>query len=123
MNIQSAIEQMLERFGESVVVNNNGKRTETYAVIQPLLYKNKMYINGVSLPAGYFDGGHYLMIASAGIKIEDYRNTSVEHRNYNLKIKRAEIISSGGCDLYIWAVLTPLAPLVEDDYAQYDRVA
>ena len=123
MNTATTIGRMLERYGEKLTVYENGESRDTHGVIQPLMYKNKMYINGVSLPAGYFDGGHYILIASATPGITDYRNTTVYRQTRAYRIKRVEVITSGGADLYIWAVLTPAKPRVEDDYDSYDRSA
>lgn len=123
MRDREVVSRMLRRFGEKVTVKENARLTEVYAVIQPMLYKNKMYIDGKALPAGYFDGGHYLMIASADIGITDYRNTTVTSKNVSYRIKRAEVIYSGDTELFVWLVLTPSKTLVEDDYAEYDKCA
>ena len=123
MREKETVSRLLGQFGERVIVREKSKVSKISAVIQPLLYKNKMYLDGKALAAGYFDGGHYLMIASADVGIEDYRNTVVEYKNTSYKLKRVEVISSGDCDLYIWAVLTPCAPLTEDDYAELNQCA
>ena len=123
MREKETVNRLLSRFGESVTIFEKDKSSKTFAVIQPLLYKNKMYIDGKSLDAGYFDGGHYLMIASADIGIENYRGALVGYKNSKYKFKRVEVISSSDVDLYIWAVLTPCAESVEDDYAEFNQCA
>jgi len=118
MSIADIAHTMLSRFGDKTVIEEKGVRREISAVIQPMLYKNKMYLSGVLSEAGYFDGGHYLMIAPAKEKIEDYRNTRVLHSGNTYRIKKVEVISALGLDLYIWAVLIPSAKAVEDDYEE-----
>ena len=123
MREKETVNRMLSRFGESVTIREKDKITNVFAVIQPLLYKNKMYIDGKALDGGYYDGGRYLMIASADVGIEDYRSAVVEYKNAGYKIKRVEVISSGDCDLYIWAVLSPCSDTLEDDYAEFNKCA
>lgn len=117
------VSKMLKRFGDSIEVSESGKVTGAFAVIQPLLYKNKMYLNGVNSSAGFYDGGHYLMIAPADLEISDYRSARIMHRGISYRIKRVEIISSAGEDLYIWAVITPCSKEVEDDYEKRNKCA
>ena len=118
MSLASIAQTMLERFGDRVEVYENQKLKETFAVIQPLLYKNKMYLSGTLTDAGYFDGSHYLMIAPANIKVEDWKNTKIVHAGNSYKVKKVEVISSLGLDLYIWVVLVPLCGELEDDYEE-----
>ena len=87
------------------------------------MYKNKMYLGGTALPAGVFDGGHYLMIAPANLGVTDYRNTVIETADARYTIKRVERVKADNRELYLWAVLTPCYPPVEDDYDEYDKCA
>ena len=54
---------MIYRYGESIKVVKGKSVLRARAIIQPLMYKNKMYLNGSALPAGTFDGGIYLPMA------------------------------------------------------------
>lgn len=116
MSIKGSIASMLRLLGDNVSVEYNGEKHSGKAVIQPLLYKNKMYISGKDIPLGYLDQGHYLMIAPMDIGITDYRDTIVEDNGTRYMIKRAEVVRSGDCDLYIWAVLSLCNDKTEDDY-------
>ncbi len=116
MSMAQIAQSMLERFGDKIEIHEGDKVTHIFGVVQPLLYKNKMYLSGTIKDAGYFDGGHFLMIAPATAKIRDYRNTIIRHFGRTFKIKKVEIISSFGEDLYVWIVLIPSSQEVADDY-------
>lgn len=120
MSMAQIAASMLERFGDKVEIEEDGTKTYIFAVVQPMLYKNKMYLSGTLSDAGYFDGGHYLMIAPATAKIKDYRNTLIHHFGRIFRIKKVEIISSFGEDLYVWIVLIPCGEEVADDYDESD---
>lgn len=116
MSVFETVTPLINRFGEDIELECGGKVTYSKAIIQPMLYKNKMYLGGDITDAGWFDGGHYQMIAPSDIAITDYRNTIVSSRGSRFTIKRSEVVSADNTDLYIWAVLTPYTPPVEDDY-------
>lgn len=123
MSVYKSIEKMICRFGEDILVTENMVRNRSKAIIQPLMYKNKMYLGGTALPAGFFDGGHYLMIAPASLKVKDYRRAVVDAMGTKYTLKRVEIVKADNKELYIWAVLTPYYPNAEDDYDEFDKCA
>ncbi len=118
MKIVNSVSLMLNRYGESIKIVNGKKVKRAKAVIQPLMYKNKMYLDGTSIDAGDFDGGHYQMIAPAETDFGDYKYVRIEAKNITYIIKRVEMIRAQDKDLYIWAVLTPYYPMGEDDYGE-----
>lgn len=119
MSIYKSITAMLHRYGDDVTISEGGTERSGKAIIQPLMYKNKMYLGGSVLPGGFFDGGHYLMIAPVDSVISDYGNTLITDCGVTYTIKRSEVVRADNRDLYIWAVLTPHSPEAEDDY---DRI-
>lgn len=123
MSVFSNIKDMLDLYGSDVAVKDKFGEFEGKAIIQPLMYKNKMYLGGEYLPAGYFDGGHYLMIAPCEDFIRDYRSTVITQGNEKYTIKRSELVSVQNKGLYIWAVLTPCCENLEDDYEKTSDVA
>lgn len=118
MKIVNGVSIMINRYGESIKIVNGKKVKKAKAVIQPLMYKNKMYLNGISMDAGDFDGGHYQMIAPAQTDFGNFKTVRIEAKNFTYIIKRVEMIRAGDKDLYIWAVLTPYYPAGEDDYGE-----
>lgn len=117
------VSALIKRFGEEVLLSQQEIQQKTYAVIQPLLYKNKMYLGGKITPFGIRDDGHYLMIADIADKITDWGKVIVSNHAGKFSVKRAEVVSCGKDDLYIWAVITPCKEAVADDYEEYDRCA
>lgn len=117
MSIQKNISKMLQKYGSDVTVKDKLGSFEIKAIIQPLMYKNKMYLGGSELSAGYYDAGHYLMIASCSDFVRDYRSAVITCNSESYTIKRSERVHLGEDDLYIWAVLTTYSPPMEDDYA------
>lgn len=123
MSAYKCIEKMIRRYGDDIKITENSVKKHSKAIIQPLMYKNKMYLGGTAVPAGYFDGGHYMMIAPASLGITDYRHTVIESMGAMYRVKRAEKVKADNELLYIWAVLVPYYPPAEDDYEQFDRCA
>ena len=123
MRISDSVSLMLNRYGEKIRIVNGNKVCGAKAVIQPLMYKNKMYLNGISMNAGDFDGGHYQMIAPAQTDFGDFRSVRIEAEKNTYIIKRAELVRAGDKDLYYWAVLTPFYPQGEDDYEEIPKCA
>lgn len=116
--MENSVTIMINRYGESIRIKNGESIKEARAIIQPLMYKNKMYVSGTSVSAGEVDGGHYQMIAPADAPFGDYKNTRIETKSSVYTFKRAEVIKAGDTDLYIWAVLAPFYPQGEDDYGK-----
>lgn len=118
MKMQNSVSFMINRYGESISIKDGNSVKKAKAIIQPLMYKNKMYLNGTAIAAGDFDGGHYQMIAPAETSFGDYKNVRIETKNFTYILKRVEVIRAADTDLYIWAVLTPYYPQGEDDYGE-----
>ena len=118
MRIQSSVSYMINRYGENIRITDGKTVNKAKAIIQPLMYKNKMYLNGTAMAAGDFDGGHYQMIAPAETSFGDFKRVRIEAEAKTYIIKRAEVIRADDTDLYIWAVLTPYYPQGEDDYEE-----
>lgn len=79
---------------------------EYRAVIQPLRYKNKMYLDGVNTEIGFNSQGHYLCI---GPPLPDLtaapEGSRVLAGGVEYKIDRAEKFYAGEEPAYIWAVI------------------
>lgn len=123
MSVYNTVEKMILRYGDDIRITENSVCSRSKAIIQPLMYKNKMYLGGTALPAGFFDGGHYMMIAPASLEVKDYRHVVVESMGAKYTVKRVEMVKSDNRELYIWAVLTPYYPPAEDDYGKSDKCA
>lgn len=123
MSISKSIKAMIYRYGESIKVVKGKSVLRARAIIQPLMYKNKMYLNGSALPAGTFDGGHYQMIAPADVDFGDFKGVIIEGAKNKYTLKRVEVVRADDSDLYIWAVLTPYYPFAQEDYGETKQCA
>ena len=79
-----------------------------YAFIQPLRYKNKMYLGGVNTPIGFNSEGYYLYIGppehDVTALIED--DPLVECDSQKYIVDRAEkVYKKNGEVFYIWAII------------------
>lgn len=76
------------------------------AFIQPLRYKNKMYLKGEQTLLGLKDQGHYLYIGPAHMDIITSKNDIVLLTEKKIfVIERAEWMYMGEEIIYIWAIL------------------
>lgn len=82
-------------------------KSETFsAFLQPLRYKNKMYLNDAHIDAGISDMGYYLYIGPAN---HDLTALSAANRflcdgTEKFALTRAEKVYFGNNVLYFWAI-------------------
>ncbi len=106
----SITEKNIDLYGSRVTLRINDNEYKTSAFIQPLRYKNKMYVDGYFLPQGYVDGGHFLYIGKVTPKftnpLEDNLIT-LDKTKEEYIVKRVETFRVCDEDVYIWAIITP----------------
>ena len=76
------------------------------AFVQPLRYKNKMYLDGTFTQIGYADQGYYLYIGPPGIGVTEmgpFDRLMFEGNLY--LVTRAERFFVQKEELYCWAIL------------------
>lgn len=106
MNRRAQIDRLLRRYGDLVEIRQKGDLLQVNAWIQPLRYKNKMYLGGTYLPDGYWDGGHFLYIGPAGVRLDEMPPDTLLYRQGRcFCIQRAEPIGFANEVLYLWAIL------------------
>ncbi|MGN0551077.1 MAG: hypothetical protein ACI4I4_04450 [Acutalibacteraceae bacterium] len=106
----------IKRFAGSVTLKCGDVTYITKAFIQPLRYKNKMYVDGQYLPQGYFDGGHFLYIGMPVPELRmPYEDIVIRSESSGecYTVKRAEEYILNDEKLYVWAIITPCAKLEE----------
>ena len=102
------IEKIMNRYGRTVcAVDGNGKKfAEKRCFIQPLRYKNKMYLYGVNTEIGYNSQGHYLYIGPPDPDLSSLENGEyVKCGDEKYRIDRAERVYKGNEVFYIWAII------------------
>lgn len=108
MPMKQQISVMLERFGSSAQVTVSGQTHPVKAFIQPLRYKNKLYLESAIGQFGLEDAGAYLYIGPPEPKIHPLgEDCSVCYDGAVYQVSRAERITVGDVPLYVWAVIRP----------------
>ena len=98
---------MMDRYGsQMVLITKEGRRLLHKAFLQPLRYKNKMYLDGTFTQIGYADQGYYLYIGPPGTGVADmgpFDRLAFEGNLY--LVTRAERFFVQQEELYCWAIL------------------
>ena len=116
LDLCSITSKNIDLYGSKVTLEIDNVKYKTKAFVQPLRYKNKMYVDGYFLAQGYLDGGHYLYIGKADFKFTDpIENNIITLDNSLIQfiVKRFEVFQICDKDIYIWAIITPLHNLEE----------
>lgn len=101
-------DKLFEIAGRKIaLISENGEtKAEFKAMIQPLRYKNKMYLDGIYTEIGFNSQGHYLYIGPPEIdltELEDRDHLFADGTKY--QIDRAEKVYMGEKVFYIWAII------------------
>lgn len=115
MSIFSSVKDTINRYGSSVCIDNNGEKTNTKAFVEPLRYKNRIYVGGEYHRLGFRRTEKYLYIGTPDDKL--IANTSViELKDCKYIVKRCENYYVNDSCIYVWAILVPYGESLEDDY-------
>ena len=104
MNFRKA----LERYGRPLLTQTRNGRILQYAkgFIQPLRYKNKMYMEGTPTEIGISGAGYYLLIGSPDLRLDALKDGGfISDGEKKYHIDRWEKMVLGNEIFYIWAVL------------------
>ena len=90
-------------------VNTSDKNEsfDFHAFLQPLRYKNKLYLSGVPTELGYDGLKKYLLICPCGISLEHI--DGIIHRltfaGDSFGVDHWETVHGNGQPLYLWAII------------------
>ncbi len=99
--------KMFEKYGVTVVSLNGEDRVRFSAFLQPLRYKNKIYLSGVPTELGYDGLNKYLLIAPPEVDIEYIENSdwTLYFGGDSFATDHCESVYLGKKKLYHWAVV------------------
>lgn len=103
-----SIEKMLDKFGNTVyITGRDGWKSPLFkAFIQPLRYKNKLYMTGDITPVGINSNNVYLYIGPAKHDLTKLdKSYRILDSDKSYLIDRAEKITVKNNTVYIWAVI------------------
>ncbi len=110
------INKFMDLYGRSVCLTDGDAWTsETFhAFIQPLRYKNKMYLYGIDTQIGFNAQGHYLYIGPPEHDLTAVQDSDfmIESGDVRYRIDRAEKVYCGESVFYVWAIIRTV---VEDE--------
>lgn len=112
-------DSIFKRYGSVARIKRDGRTHSFRAIIQPLRYKYKSYYPNLRLPTGYYDSGHFLMLAQTGTTLNDYLS-EVESEGVLYSVRNSGSYKVGKNEIYVWAVLTACTPEAEDEYDEID---
>lgn len=99
--------KLFNKYGVRVISTGKTDSTEFPAFLQPLRYKNKIYLSGVPTELGYDGLNKYLLIAPPEVNIE-----LIEGEDYTLSFgedtfstDHCEPVYLGKKHLYYWAIV------------------
>jgi len=106
----SKIKTLLCRYGQDVTLCFSGNENRQHrAFIQPLRYKNKLYLEGEYTPVGYFDSDTYLYIGPGdddiGPRIREVRMFAGDAEYFFV---RADVVKIKNNCIYTWAIVKPV---------------
>ena len=109
------VKSMFEKYGQEVTVKtDDGWSSPIFgAFIQPLRYKNKMYLYGVNTEIGYNSQGYYLYIGPPEHDLTVNEDALIIDGDIKYQIDRAEKIKFGEEVLYVWAVVRTVVEITE----------
>ncbi|MDR3313151.1 MAG: hypothetical protein LBS96_01695 [Oscillospiraceae bacterium] len=102
------IRQIMQRYGRPVRLRlPDGWQSETFgAFIQPLRYKNKMYLGGVNTRIGFNREGYYLYLGPPEHDLNLLgREASIECGEERYTVDRAETVHCGAEASHVWAII------------------
>ncbi len=108
MSFEKTISRFFKESGAQTSIHLGQMTYNVKAIIQPMRYKNKLYIELGRTELGFKDSECFLYLGPSdvdfsGAEMETYITTA--DRSYN--VSRADRIMLGEKVAYIWAVLTP----------------
>ena len=116
MSIYKSVISGLRHYGETITITTEKGVSVVKGIMEPLLYKNKLYLGGKQLPHGYFDSGNYLLICPPEAQLPTIGTAFVEAKGRRFVLKRSEVVTAKSEAFYTWAVLMPYSEPCEEDF-------
>ncbi len=105
----------IKRYGSDVLIETDGTAQSTKAFVQPLRYKNKVYVGGQYHLLGMYKKEKSLFIGSPDARLSENRSVITANAE-RFVVKRCETYYIQSTPIYVWAILEPYGDKLEDDY-------
>ena len=107
MNVMPYVIKSIQIYGEDITVINDDDTVLTRAFIEPLRYRNKIYIGGGYRTLGVKHSEKYLYVGIPDITLVENK-TIVKRKNNEYLVKRVERYYVGEQIAYTWGILIPV---------------
>ena len=105
MTHAGAVRAGLERWGRPLLRVHGEETSAGRGLLQPLRYKNKMYLEGVPTDIGLSTGEYDLLLAPPGFLTGDTDRDRIFCGGVSYSVIRKEDICLAETPVYTWAVL------------------
>lgn len=98
---------ILKKFGVKMSLISGGEKTDFKAFIQPLRYKNKMYIDSNVTELRYENTRRFLLISPPSIDVScaDGHDSFLSDGIYEYSINHSELVCLGNRPAYRWSII------------------
>lgn len=105
-DLAKEVAKLMKQAGQLIKITTTDSAKSIYAFLEPLRYKNKMYIELQPSAVGRVDDGCYLYLGPADVyfKADDFMYNCEDKR---FVVQREETIYLFNKPLYRWAIVRP----------------
>ena len=100
---------LFKKMGVTISIKKGTTTVESFnAFLQPLRYKNKIYLRGVATELGYDSLKKYLLLCPADVNLSDIDGTTkaLYFGNIHLSIDHTETVYLGKTPYYNWTIVS-----------------
>ena len=97
----------IQTYGEDVTVINDDNKVSTRAFVEPLRYRNKIYIGGEYRTLGMKHSEKYLYVGVPDVTLVENK-TIIKRKDNEYLVKRVERYYVKEQIAYTWAILIPV---------------
>ena len=111
MDYAAQVRSLMKKYGREMTFHilPEDAGVKYHAFLQPLRYKNKMYIEGLYTKYGYFDQTHFLYLGPPEVELDlAGEDSRIESGGQSYVVKKKETVFLAGKPYYQWAILQPL---------------
>jgi len=109
MPVDTFPSSLFKKTGVTLSVKSGATTVSTFkAFLQPLRYKNKIYLRGVATELGYDSLKKYLLLSPADVDLStvDGTNLALYFGNIHLSIDHTETVYFGKTPYYNWTIVS-----------------
>ena len=99
------INRLLKSRGRKLTHISDGEPTEFYAFLQPMRYKNKMYLDSQYTELGIVDESCFLFIGPADMDFAENSDLVIDENDKSYSFVKVEKVYCCGNPAYTWAIM------------------